>query len=304
MENVIIIGSGCAGMGAAIYAARAGANPLVIEGAQPGGLLTTTDSVENFPAFPDGISGFDLLDNMRRQAQKFGARIESAAVAKVDFSGEIKKILCESGKVLEARNVIIATGASPRLTGAKGEAQLYGGKGVSTCATCDGMFYRNKNVVVIGGGDSACGEALFLSRICAGVKIIHRRDSFRASQIMSERVLADKKIVPVWDSVVEEFVAGENGRCSAVLVKNLKTGATEKIPCDGAFVAIGHKPNTEIFAGQIGLDPDGYVALQSGSAVRTSVAGVYAAGDCADRKYRQAITAAAFGAMAAIEACE
>ena len=143
------------------------------------------------------------------------------------------------------------------------------------------MFYRNKNVVVIGGGDSACGEALFLSRICAGVKIIHRRDSFRASQIMSERVLADKKIVPVWNSIVEEFVAGENGRCSAVLVKNLKTGATEKIPCDGAFVAIGHKPNTEIFAGQIGLDPDGYVALQSGSAVRTSVAGVYAAGDCA-----------------------
>ena len=300
MEEVIIIGSGCAGMGAAIYTARAGMSPLVIEGSQPGGLLTTTSDVENFPGFPEGVNGFDLLWKMREQAQKFGAKIENAVVEKVDFGSETKKVCCEGGKSFEAKKIIVATGSSPRMTGAKGEAEMYGGKGVSACATCDGAFYRGKDVVVVGGGDSACEEAVFLTRFCSSVKIIHRRNEFRASKIMADRALANPKIEPVWDSVVEEVIPGENGICRGVLVRNVKTGAKTEIPCKGVFVAIGHTPNTGIFKGILDMDADGYITPMPGTQVKTNIENVFVAGDCSDRTFRQAITASAMGCMAAI----
>lgn len=300
MEEVIIIGSGCAGMGAAIYTARAGMSPLVIEGSQPGGLLTTTSDVENFPGFPEGVNGFDLLWKMREQAQKFGAKIENAVVEKVDFGSETKKVFCEGGKSFEAKKIIVATGSSPRMTGAKGEAEMYGGKGVSACATCDGAFYRGKDVVVVGGGDSACEEAVFLTRFCSSVKIIHRRNEFRASKIMADRALANPKIEPVWDSVVEEVIPDENGICRGVLVRNVKTGAKAEIPCKGVFVAIGHTPNTGIFKGILDMDDDGYITPMPGTQVKTNIENVFVAGDCSDRTFRQAITASAMGCMAAI----
>lgn len=300
MEEIIIIGSGCAGMGAAIYAARAGMSPLVIEGAQPGGLLTTTSDVENFPGFPEGVNGFDLLWKMREQAQKFGARIENAVVEKVDFSGEAKKVFCSGEKVFEAKKIVVATGSSPRMTGAKGEAEMYGGKGVSACATCDGAFYRGKDVAVVGGGDSACEEAVFLTRFCSSVKIIHRRGEFRASKIMADRALSNPKIEPVWDSVVEEVLPDENGLCRGVIVRNAKTGEKSEIACKAVFVAIGHKPNTDIFRGILETDAEGYIVPAPGTQVKTSVENVFVAGDCADKTFRQAITASAMGCMAAI----
>lgn len=300
MEEVIIIGSGCAGMGAAIYTARAGMSPLVIEGSQPGGLLTTTSDVENFPGFPEGVNGFDLLWKMREQAQKFGAKIENAVVEKVDFGSETKKVFCEGGKSFEAKKIIVATGSSPRMTGAKGEAEMYGGKGVSACATCDGAFYRGKDVVVVGGGDSACEEAVFLTRFCSSVKIIHRRNEFRASKIMADRALANPKIEPVWDSVVEEVIPDENGICRGVLVRNVKSGEKTEIPCKGVFVAIGHTPNTGIFKGILDMDAEGYIIPTPGTQVKTNIENVFVAGDCSDRTFRQAITASAMGCMAAI----
>ena len=300
MEEVIIIGSGCAGMGAAIYTARAGMSPLVIEGSQPGGLLTTTSDVENFPGFPEGVNGFDLLWKMREQAQKFGAKIENAVVEKVDFGSETKKVFCDGGKSFEAKKIIVATGSSPRMTGAKGEAEMYGGKGVSACATCDGAFYRGKDVVVVGGGDSACEEAVFLTRFCSSVKIIHRRNEFRASKIMADRALANPKIEPGWDSVVEEVIPDENGICRGVLVRNVKTGAKTEIPCKGVFVAIGHTPNTGIFKGILDMDADGYITPMPGTQVKTNIENVFVAGDCSDRTFRQAVTASAMGCMAAI----
>ena len=300
MEEIIIIGSGCAGMGAAIYAARAGMSPLVIEGAQPGGLLTTTSDVENFPGFPEGVNGFDLLWKMREQAQKFGARIENAVVEKVDFSGEAKKVFCSGEKVFEAKKIVVATGSSPRMTGAKGEAEMYGGKGVSACATCDGAFYRGKDVAVVGGGDSACEEAVFLTRFCSSVKIIPRRGEFRASKIMADRALSNPKIEPVWDSVVDEILPDENGLCRGVVVRNAKTGEKSEIACKAVFVAIGHKPNTDIFKGILEMDDEGYIVPLSGTQVKTNVENVFVAGDCADKTFRQAITASAMGCMAAI----
>lgn len=300
MEEIIIIGSGCAGMGAAIYAARAGMSPLVIEGAQPGGLLTTTSDVENFPGFPEGVNGFDLLWKMREQAQKFGARIENAVVEKVDFSGEAKKVFCSGEKVFEAKKIVVATGSSPRMTGARGEAEMYGGKGVSACATCDGAFYRGKDVAVVGGGDSACEEAVFLTRFCSSVKIIHRRGEFRASKIMADRALSNPKIEPVWDSVVDEILPDENGLCRGVVVRNAKTGEKSEIACKAVFVAIGHKPNTDIFKGILEMDGEGYIVPLSGTQVKTNVENVFVAGDCADKTFRQAITASAMGCMAAI----
>lgn len=300
MEEIIIIGSGCAGMGAAIYAARAGMSPLVIEGAQPGGLLTTTSDVENFPGFPEGVNGFDLLWKMREQAQKFGARIENAVVEKVDFSGEAKKVFCSGEKVFEAKKIVVATGSSPRMTGAKGESEMYGGKGVSACATCDGAFYRGKDVAVVGGGDSACEEAVFLTRFCSSVKIIHRRGEFRASKIMADRALSNPKIEPVWDSVVDEILPDENGLCRGVVVRNAKTGEKSEIACKAVFVAIGHKPNTDIFKGILEMDDEGYIVPLSGTQVKTNVENVFVAGDCADKTFRQAITASAMGCMAAI----
>lgn len=287
-------------MGAAIYAARAGMSPLVIEGAQPGGLLTTTSDVENFPGFPEGVNGFDLLWKMREQAQKFGARIENAVVEKVDFSGEAKKVFCSGEKAFEAKKIVVATGSSPRMTGAKGEAEMYGGKGVSACATCDGAFYRGKDVAVVGGGDSACEEAVFLTRFCSSVKIIHRRGEFRASKIMADRALSNPKIEPVWDSVVEEVLPDENGLCRGVIVRNAKTGEKSEIACKAVFVAIGHKPNTDIFRGILETDAEGYIVPAPGTQVKTSVENVFVAGDCADKTFRQAITASAMGCMAAI----
>lgn len=300
MEEIIIIGSGCAGMGAAIYAARAGMNPLVLEGSQPGGLLTTTSDVENFPGFPEAVNGFELVWKMREQAQKFGTRIENTIIEKVDFSGDVKKLFSTDGKVYEAKKIVIATGSAPKMTGAKGESELYGGRGVSACATCDGAFYRDKDVVVIGGGDTACEEAVFLTRFCSSVKIIHRRNEFRASKIMGERVLENKKITPVWDSVVEEVLSDDKGMCRGVLVKNVKTGEVSEIPCKGVFVAIGHKPNTSAFKGAVDMDDEGYIIPRGGGIVKTNVENVYAAGDCSDKVFRQAITATSMGCMAAI----
>lgn len=301
MENVIILGTGCAGLTAAIYTARANLEPLVLEGTQPGGQLTTTSEVENFPGFPEGIDGFMLMDSLRKQAKRFGTRTENARIDRVDFSGEIKK-LYSGQKEYQARAVIIATGAAPRLLGVPGEKEMYGGKGVTTCATCDGAFYRDRDVVVIGGGDSAAEEALFLTRFCRSVKLIHRREELRASRIMAERVAQHEKIEPVWNSVVEEILSGEDGRVRGIRVNNIKDGNSHDIVCQGVFIAIGHVPNTQPFAEALKTDEQGYFVPEVGSQVRTQIPGVYVAGDCADHHYRQAITAAGMGCQAAIEA--
>ena len=301
MENVIILGTGCAGFTAGIYTARANLRPLILEGKQPGGQLTTTSEVENFPGFPEGVDGFSLMDQLRKQATKFGARVEHAFVDRVDFSGE-KKLLFAGDKKFEASAIIIATGAAPRLLGIPGEQEMYGGKGVTTCATCDGAFYRNMEVVVIGGGDSACEEALFLTRFCSKVTLVHRRDELRASRIMAERTIAHEKIEVVWDSAVEEVLPDEDGKARAITVQNLKTKELTEICCKGVFIAIGHVPNTAPFKEILELDENGYLIPDSNSMVKTSIEGVFVAGDCADHVYRQAITAAGMGCQAAIEA--
>lgn len=302
MENVLILGTGCAGLTAAIYAARANLNPLVLEGTQPGGQLTTTSEVENFPGFPEGIDGFQLMDNMRKQAARFATRFEYARIIRADLSGGVKKLYGEDGKEFTAKSVIIATGASPRTLGIPGEKEMWGGKGVSTCATCDGAFYRGEELVVVGGGDSAAEEALFLTHFAAKVTLIHRRDALRASQIMADRVLAHEKIETRWNSVCEEVLADENGLTRGVRVRDLQTGATSEIPCKGFFIAIGHIPNTAPFAEALDLDENGYFVPSSGSQVKTKIPGVFVAGDCADHVFRQAITAAGMGCQAAIEA--
>ena len=301
IENVVVVGTGCAGLTAAVYTARANLSPLLIEGTMPGGQLTTTSEVENFPGFPEGIDGFQLMDNVRKQAAKFGARFEQARVESVDFSAQPLR-LSAGGREILARTVIIATGASPRLMGVPGEKEYFGGKGVTTCATCDGAFYRDMDVVVVGGGDSACEEALFLTRFASKVTLIHRRDALRASKIMAERTLAHPKIAPAWDSVLTEVLGSPQDGVSGVKVKNAKTGAESVIPCKGVFMAIGHVPNTQPFAQALDVDENGYFRAVNGSQVKTKVPGVYVAGDCADHVYRQAITAAGMGCQAAIEA--
>ena len=301
MENVIIVGTGCAGLTAAIYTARANLNPLVIEGNQPGGQLTTTSEVENFPGWPEGIDGYSLMDNLRKQAARFGTRFENNLIDSVDFSGEVK-ILKAGDKTYQAKSVIISTGASPRLLGLENEKKLFGTGGVSTCATCDGAFYRDLDVVVVGGGDSACEEALFLTRFASKVTLIHRRDELRASKIMADRTLANKKIELCWDSVVTDIEGADNNAVSGVTVKHVKTGEERSIPCKGAFIAIGHIPNTQAFVQAVHTDQDGYFLAENGSQVRTNIDGVYVAGDCVDHVYRQAITAAGMGCQAAIEA--
>jgi thioredoxin reductase (NADPH) len=301
VENVVIVGTGCAGLTAAIYAARANLNPLVIEGPLPGGQLTTTSEVENFPGFPAGVDGFQLMQNLREQATKFGTRFEQTLVQSVDFSSLPRKLICADRTIL-ARTVIISTGASPRMTGIPGEKELYGGKGVTTCATCDGAFYRQMEVAVIGGGDSAAEEALFLTRFASKVYLVHRRDSLRASKIMADRATSHAKIQPVWDSVPVEVAGVKEGSVSGLKVRHLKTGAESVLPVKGIFVAIGHVPNTGPFAAALDVDEGGYFKPVAGSQVRTKVPGVYVAGDCADHVYRQAITAAGMGCQAAIDA--
>ena len=302
MENVVIIGSGCAGLTAAIYCARANLNPLVVEGALPGGQITTTSEVENFPAFPEGVNGFDLTWKMRQQAEKFGTRFLGAQVESASAKDGVKTVRFNDGTTLETRALIVATGAAPRMLGIPGEKEMYGGKGVSTCATCDGAFYRGKTVAVLGGGDSACEEAHFLTRFAQKVYLVHRRDTLRASKIMAKRVLSNPKIETVWDSVPVEVLPNEEGRVRALVVCNVKTNAARELVLDGVFYAIGHVPATASFADLLERDEQGYFKTHAGSSVRTGVAGVFVAGDCADPHYRQAITAAGMGCQAAIEA--
>ncbi len=303
MENVVIIGSGCAGWTAAIYTARANLNPLVLTGWQAGGLLTTTTVVENFPGFAEGVDGTQLMVTMQRQAERFGARVSfQATVEKAELIGGPPFRLIHSTGIVETRTVIIAVGASHKHLGVPGEKELEG-KGVTYCATCDGALpvFRNKPLVVVGGGDSACEEALFLTRFASEVFLVHRRDQLRASRIMAERALAHSKIRPVWNSVIEEIHDPAGDSVSAVSLRDVKTNLRTLLPCAGVFVAVGHVPNTAIFAGQVDLDPAGYVRIAN-SGTRTNIPGVFAAGDCADSTYRQAITAAAMGCMAAIDA--
>jgi thioredoxin reductase (NADPH) len=300
MEKVVIIGTGCAGLTAAIYAARANLNPLVLTGVMPGGLLTTTSTVENFPGFPEGVDGFELMTRMQQQAEKFGARIQFGEVERVDVSRPPFTITVDD-EAVRTQALIVATGASHRHLGLDSEHKLEK-KGVTYCATCDGALppFRNQPLVVVGGGDSACEESLYLTRFGSIVYLIHRRDQLRASKIMAERVLGHAKIKPVWDSVVTEIRDVTAGKVTAVRLKNLKTGADSELACAGVFVAIGHEPNTGLFKGVLNMDEHGYIQPQQGAA--TNVAGVFVAGDCADRTYRQAITAAGMGCMAAIEA--
>jgi thioredoxin reductase (NADPH) len=300
MEKVVIIGSGPAGWTAALYTARAQLAPLVLMGRQPGGLLTTTGVVENFPGFPEGVDGYELMTRMQKQAERFGAKTSFGVVESVDFSRPPFALVVD-GEPVTAETVIIATGASHRHLGAPGEAELET-KGVTYCATCDGALpvFRNQPLVVTGGGDSACEEALYLTRFGSTVYLVHRRDTLRASKIMAERVLAHPKIKPVWDSAVTEILDVKQDRVTGVKLKNLKTGAESLLPCAGVFIAIGHVPTTEIFKGQITLGENGFIVPQQGT--MTNVPGVFVAGDCADHVYRQAITAAGTGCAAAIDA--
>jgi thioredoxin reductase (NADPH) len=301
MENVIIIGSGCAGWTAALYTARANLSPLLVTGEMPGGLLTTTTLVENFPGFPEGVDGFQLMMNMQQQAERFGTKVQMASVVtNVDLSSRPFKVTVDR-EVIEAKTVIIATGASHRHLGLESEKKL-DTKGVTYCATCDGALpmFRNKPLVVVGGGDSACEEALYLTRFASEVYLVHRRDSLRASKIMADRVLANAKIKPLWDTVVEEILGVPEDRVTGVKLKNLKTEEQTQLDCAGVFVAIGLVPNTSLFKGVIDTDEAGYIIPTHGA--HTNVEGVFVAGDCADKHYRQAITAAAMGCMAAIDA--
>lgn len=301
MENVVIIGSGPAGYTAAIYLGRANLNPVLVMGSLPGGLLTQTTEVENFPAFPEGIQGYDLMEKMRLQAERFSTRYLFNLVNAVDFSQPgAHKLTLDNGEILTAKAVVIAVGAKPRSLGIPGEDELQA-HGVSYCATCDGPFYRDKAVAVIGGGDSALEEALFLCHFASEVHVIHRRDEFRASKIMVQRALDNPKIQVHWDSVVTAINDRKQKKVSSLILRNVKTNAEQDLPCSGVFVAIGHVPNTAIFDKQLEMT-NGYIKLTDGSRSLTSVPGVFAAGDCADAHYRQAITAAGMGCRAAIDA--
>jgi thioredoxin reductase (NADPH) len=300
MEKVIVIGSGCAGWTAALYTARANLRPLVLTGKQPGGLLTTTSIVENYPGFPEGVDGYELMTRMQKQAERFGARASFGSVEAADFSNKPLALTVDSEKV-ETQTVIIATGASHRHLEVPGE-NLLETKGVTYCATCDGALpaFRNQPLVVVGGGDSACEEAIYLARFGSAIHLIHRREQLRASKIMAERALSNPKIKPVWESVVTEVLDVKQDKVTGVKLKNLKTGAESILNCAGVFIAIGHVPSTEIFKGQIDLDTNGYIIPKHGT--MTNVPGVFVAGDCADHIYRQAVTAAGAGCAAAIDA--
>ena len=298
-RKVVIIGSGPAGYTAAIYAARANLAPVMFTGLQAGGQLMLTTLVENYPGFVDGIDGPPLMETFREQAARFGTEMISEDVTSVDFSSRPFRVKTDDAEV-EAHTVIIATGASAKLIGLPSESKLMG-RGVSTCATCDGFFFKDQNIMVVGGGDSAMEEALYLSRLGRQVQVVHRRDSLRASKIMQERALKNPKIEFIWDTAVDEVLDPAKGKVIAVRLKNLKSGAVWETPVDGLFVAIGHQPNTTIFKGQIELHPNEYAKVKAGT-TQTSVPGVFAAGDVADFTYRQAVTAAGTGCMAALEA--
>ncbi len=300
MEQVVIIGTGCAGLTAAIYTARANLSPVVLTGTMPGGLLTTTSTVENFPGFPEGIDGFQLMQNLQKQAERFGARIQFGNLESVDFSGKPLKLVID-GETVETRTVIVTTGSSPRAIGLESE-RLLEKMGVTYCATCDGALpqFRNQPLVVVGGGDSAVEEATYLTRFASKVYLVHRRDTLRASVIMQQRAITHPKIEMVWNSIVTEVLDVAQKKVTGVKLKNIVTGETSTLPCAGLFVAIGHTPNTAVFGGALDVDEGGYIKLYGGT--RTNVPGVFAAGDVADHVYRQAVTAAGTGCAAAIEA--
>ena len=298
MRNVIIIGSGCAGLTAAIYAGRANLSPLVLDGYEPGGQLSITTLVENFPGFPEGIQGPELIENIRKQALHFGAEFKSGAITGVDLSKRPFKLTAGT-ETYECAALIVASGASARLLGVESERKLIG-HGVSTCATCDGYFFRGKEIVVVGGGDTAMEEATFLSRFASKITLMHRRNEFRASKIMLDRARANPKIEIMTPVTVEEVLDVSKGGVEGVKVRNTDTNVTTVVPAEGLFVAIGHDPNTKPFVGQLTMDANGYLVTHDGP--RTNVEGVFAAGDVQDHVYRQAITAAGSGCMAAIEA--
>ncbi|WP_157418909.1 thioredoxin-disulfide reductase [Bacillus cereus] len=297
MHKVVILGTGPAGLTAAIYLARANMNPLIIEGTQPGGQLTTTTEVENFPGFPDGIMGPELMDNMRKQAERFGAEFKNGWVEKVDVSKRPFKITVTGMGEIEAESLIVSTGASAKLLGIPGEKENMG-RGVGTCATCDGFFYRGKKVIVVGGGDSAMEEANFLTKFATEVHIVHRRDELRASKIMQDRAKANEKITWGLNKAPIEVIA--DGKVTGLKVKDNETGEEEIIETDGIFIAIGHRPNTEFLNGQVKIDEAGYIVVKPGT-TETNIPGVFACGDVQDHKYRQAITAAGTGCMAALD---
>lgn len=298
-RNVIIIGSGPAGWTAAIYAARADLKPILFEGPQPGGQLTTTTEVENFPGFPEGVLGSELMAKMREQALRFGTEIIPETVTAVDFSSRPFKVTA-GDKTYDAETVIVSTGATARRLGLESEKALYG-KGVSACATCDGFFFRGKTVIIVGGGDSAMEEANFLTRFATKVYLAHRRDAFRASKVMQDRTFANPKIEVLWNTAIDEILGVDVGHVTGVRLKDTVTGETRELALDGVFAAIGHEPNTALFKGVLELDEKNYIKTVPGSA-RTNVDGVFAAGDVQDAKYRQAISAAGSGCMAALEA--
>lgn len=297
MENVVIVGSGPAGLTAGIYAARANLRPVVIEGLQPGGQLTQTTDVENFPGFSQPINGFELVNTMRQQAERVGVRLVMDEVVGCDFSGPGKRLTLASGATLESRTVIVATGAKARYLGLPSEQALVG-RGVSGCATCDGAFYKGQSVAVVGGGDTAMEDALYLARMAAHVTVIHRRDAFRASKVMIERVLSHPVITIAWNSVVTEVQDVIRGEVTGIRLRDTVTGAERGLMVQGLFIAVGHVPSTAAFASALELDADGYIVAHN---CRTHVPGVFAAGDVQDRVYRQAVTAAGSGCMAALE---
>lgn len=300
MENVLIIGAGSAGYTAAIYAARANLKPLVIAGPLPGGQLMLTSHVENYPGFKDPILGPNLMEEMRLQAERVGGRLIYALVTKVDFSKPPFKVWTDSDEVYEAKSILICTGASSRMMGIAGETELIG-QGVSTCAVCDGFFYKEKDVVVVGGGDSALEEAIYLSKMVKTVTMVHRRDKFRGSKIMQDRVLSLPNVSIVWNTAVEKILGVEEKKFKGLLLKNLSTGGVAEKSCDGVFVAIGHIPGTEAFKNWINMDDQGYILVHEGT--KTNIPGIFAGGDCVDHVYRQAVTAAGMGCMAALD-CE
>jgi thioredoxin reductase (NADPH) len=299
MKNVIIIGSGPAGYTAAIYTARANLNPILIEGLQPGGQLTTTTEVDNFPGFSSGIQGPELMDEMKKQALRFGTEILSAEVTKADFSKSPFSVTVNEKDLYQTKTVIIATGASAKYLNLESEKRLMG-YGVSACATCDGFFFKEKEVVVVGGGDTAIEEANFLTKFASKVTVIHRRDQLRASKILQENAFKNDKIDFCWDSVVEDILDPDQGKVTGIKLKNVKTDEVTEKNCDGVFLAIGHTPNTSIFKGQLKMDKMGYIISKDGA--KTSIPGIFACGDVKDHVYRQAVTAAGSGCAAAIEA--